>query len=137
MDSGSLARLTATAPPGTYYVRVRARNACGTSPASNEIVIVVAGCATPTAPVGLSAGVNGSAVTLNWQAPGGTVSGYRVEVGSTPGASNLAQLEPGNVTGLTATAPNGTYHVRVRALSGCGGGDGGRRTGVEPRRYLA
>jgi hypothetical protein len=122
IDSGSLARLTATAPPGTYYVRVRARNACGTSPASNEIVVVVGGCSTPTAPVGLSAGVNGSAVTLNWQAPGGTVTGYRVEVGSTPGASNLAQLEPGNVTGLTATAPNGTYHVRVRALSGCGAG---------------
>jgi hypothetical protein len=122
MESGSLARLTATAPPGTYYVRVRARNACGTSPASNEIVVVVAGCSTPTAPVGLSASVNGSAVTLTWQAPGGTVTGYRVEVGSTPGANNLAQFEPGNVTGLAATAPNGTYHVRVRALSGCGVG---------------
>jgi hypothetical protein len=30
-----------TAPPGTYYVRVRARNACGTSAPSNEQIIVV------------------------------------------------------------------------------------------------
>jgi hypothetical protein len=120
--SGSLSSLTATAPPGTYYVRVRARNACGTSSASNEIVIVVGGCSVPTTPAGLTASVNGSAVTLNWQPAGGTDTGYRVEVGSTPGANNLAQFEPGNVTGLTATAPNGTYHARVRAVSGCGAG---------------
>jgi len=29
------------APPGTYYVRVRATNACGTSAPSNEILVNV------------------------------------------------------------------------------------------------
>lgn len=33
--------LTIGAPPGTYYVRIRARNACGTSAVSNEQVIGV------------------------------------------------------------------------------------------------
>ena len=108
IDNGSLTRLTAAAPPGTYYVRVRARNACGTGPASNEIVVVVAGCSVPAAPAALTSSVNGSTVTLNWQPAGGSVTGYRVEAGSTPGAKNLAQFDVGNVTGLTATAPNGS-----------------------------
>jgi hypothetical protein len=33
--------ITATAAPGTYYVRVRARNLCGASLPSNEVVIAV------------------------------------------------------------------------------------------------
>jgi hypothetical protein len=33
--------LTVSAPPGTYYVRVRAFNACGAGPASAEVTVVV------------------------------------------------------------------------------------------------
>jgi glucose/arabinose dehydrogenase len=33
--------VTAVAPPGTFYVRLRARNACGASAPSNEMVITV------------------------------------------------------------------------------------------------
>src|SRR5262249_20265256 len=33
--------LTGSAPPGTYFVRVRARNVCGISPPSNEVVLTV------------------------------------------------------------------------------------------------
>ncbi len=29
------------APPGTYYVRAYARNACGTSPASQEVIVTI------------------------------------------------------------------------------------------------
>jgi hypothetical protein len=40
LDGGSRAFST-NAPPGTYYVRVRAANACGTSGPSSEIVVSV------------------------------------------------------------------------------------------------
>jgi hypothetical protein len=46
-DTGSSAlSLSATAPDGRYYVRMRGRNACGTGPASSEHVLDV-GTATP------------------------------------------------------------------------------------------
>ncbi len=38
---GSAATFQREAPAGTYYARVFARNACGTSAASNEIVVTV------------------------------------------------------------------------------------------------
>ncbi|MEW6321913.1 MAG: hypothetical protein AB1635_12620 [Acidobacteriota bacterium] len=38
---GSVTSVGTLAPPGTYFVRVRARNACGTSDASNELTITV------------------------------------------------------------------------------------------------
>jgi hypothetical protein len=38
---GPTLTLSAVAPPGTYFVRVSAQNAFGTSAASNEIVVVV------------------------------------------------------------------------------------------------
>jgi hypothetical protein len=31
--------LTAVAPPGTYYIRMRSHNGCGSSASSNEIVL--------------------------------------------------------------------------------------------------
>jgi hypothetical protein len=39
--SNAATTLSASAPPGQYYVRVRGRNGCGTSGVSNEILVVV------------------------------------------------------------------------------------------------
>jgi hypothetical protein len=39
--AGSLRVLVGDAPPGQYYVRIRAQNACGVSGASGEIEVVV------------------------------------------------------------------------------------------------
>jgi hypothetical protein len=51
--------LTVTAAPGVYYVRIRARNACGLSAASAEITITVTGGGSVT--IGfLNSGGNGS-----------------------------------------------------------------------------
>lgn len=120
LSTGSLPALNASAPPGTYYVRVRARNACGASAPSDEIVVVVAGCVAPGAPGTLVANVVGAAVTLTWGAAGGNPSGYVVEVGAAPGTTNIGQFNTGAATSFSANAPNGTYYVRVRAVSACG-----------------
>ena len=108
------------APPGTYFVRARARNVCGTSGASNEIVVSVGGCAPPAAPVNLRFTQAGSVVTLDWDATVGA-SDYIIEVGSAPGASNLL-VTPLMGAPVSASAPPGSYYVRIRARNGCGAG---------------
>jgi hypothetical protein len=36
---GTATSLATSVPPGTYFVRVRGVNACGTGPASNELIV--------------------------------------------------------------------------------------------------
>ena len=125
-DTGSpLPSLTATGVPGgTYFVRVRARNAGGTSAASNEIIVTIGGaCAgAPGAPTSLSSTVNGSSVSFAWQPPSGVcpVTSYVVEAGSAAGLSNLASVDTGSTAAAFAATGvgAGTYFVRVRAVNG-------------------
>jgi hypothetical protein len=113
--------LSATAPPGIYYVRVRARNAAGLGPASPEVVIDVTGGGAPGVPGMPTVTLSGQFVTLNWAAPvsGGPVIDYQLEAGSAPGASNIDILRTVAPT-LSATAPPGIYYVRVRGRNAAG-----------------
>jgi hypothetical protein len=81
--------LTATSvASGTYYVRVRARNASGTGAASDEIVVTVTGaCPLAGSPSELTSSVAGSDVTLTWQPPAGVwrPTAYVIEAGSATG----------------------------------------------------
>ena len=127
IDTGSIATslVAGGVPSGTYFIRVKAKNAAGTSAASNEVAVVVggppAGCTTaPSPPSGLVGAVSGNTVSLTWIGPAGIVSSYVLEAGSSSGASNLATLSLGAQTSVTAAAPSGTYFVRVRAQNACG-----------------
>lgn len=120
----SVTWLVVSAPPGTYFARVRAANACGVSPPSNEIVIVVTGAvAPPNAPTGLTATVAGRTVALTWTPPatGGTPAGYQLEAGYAPGAANAAVVRTLAPSLLVTNVPSATYYVRVRAFNAAGG----------------
>jgi hypothetical protein len=112
---------------GIYFVRVRAANAAGLGPPSNELAVAVSGgsvsaCTPPSAPGGLSFSVSGSTVTLLWNSSAGPITSYIVEAGSSTGLSNLANFDTASAaTTLTATGVGtGTYYVRVRGRNACG-----------------
>jgi hypothetical protein len=103
---------------GAYYIRVRATTAGGVSGPSNEVIFALD--ALPNAPVGLSASVSGSTVTLTWSPPAAAaVTAYIVEAGSAPGAADLANFSTNNpATSFTAFGVGpGTYFARVRAAN--------------------
>jgi hypothetical protein len=121
---GGASSLGTQAPPGTYFVRVRAVTTCGVSAPSNEVVLTVAGATAPGPPGTPVASVNGNIVTLSWAAPMGTsVEGYILEVGSSPvSPSDLLVQDVGATTHLVTPAPPGRYFVRVRARNAAGSG---------------
>ena len=131
-DIGPTPAYTATAvPPGTYYVRVRARAGNLVSVASNEIIVVVGAAGPPcgcgagiAAPTGLADMVNGSNVTLIWSYPAASTppGSFVIEAGSFSGGANLANFDTlSTAKGYFAPGVGpGTYFVRVRAKNACG-----------------
>jgi hypothetical protein len=82
-----------TFPAGTYFWEVTATTALGETTVSNEASAVIA--------------LNGSC-TLNWNAPAGTVTGYKVYRGTVAGAENtLVTTIVGNTTTFTDTNVGG------------------------------
>lgn len=104
-------------PPGQYYLRVHGVQGAVESGPSIEALVSVGGCSAPV-PTALTSVVQGAAVSLSWTPVSGA-TGYALEAGSSPGAANLLVLPVAGVS-FSATAPPGTYFVRVRALSACG-----------------
>jgi predicted phage tail protein len=115
-------------PNGVYYVAVRGVNADGSSERSNEVIISVpsggGGCTSaPNSPTNLSVSAVGNEVTVTWGAPVGgcAATSYVVQAGSAPGLSNVAVVNVGAATSLSASAPGGTYYIRVLGLNAYGG----------------
>ena len=62
--------MSTTAPPGTYFLRVKAANACGASAPSSEVFFTIGSSSTfPGSPEDVIATVSGSNVSLSWTAP--------------------------------------------------------------------
>ena len=128
---------TSTFPSVVYYVRVRVIHGGVPQAASNEDVVAArtlnsarvstdaagAQCTeAPGAPKQFQGSATGSSVRLAWQPGNGAApSGYMLQVGSAPGLQNL-MLVPfgGNHRGVTATAANGFYALRLSAVNACG-----------------
>ena len=109
--------------PGTYYLRVLAQGAGGTSAPSNETSVSVgAACTTPSAPV-LSGSRSGNVVTIAWSTPpGGPITGYTVVAGSAAGASDVFSGSVGLTNTVSAEVASGPYFIRVVANAACGSG---------------
>lgn len=124
-DTGSVTTsfTAAQVAPGTYYVRVRARNVVGFSAPANEVVVVVGGgpCASPNPPTGLTVNVSGNVVTLAWQGPtgGSAPTSYVLEVGPASGTSNLFNQDIGLTLTISGTVSSGTYFARLRSTNAC------------------
>ena len=120
---GNVTALAASAPPGVYYVRTRAQNACGTSAPSNEVVVTLgAPVQVPQPPTSLTATVAGRNVTVQWIPPtsGGLPSRYQLEAGYGPGLANAAVIPTVVPIVGAANVPPATYYIRVRSLNSAG-----------------
>lgn len=130
LDVGGQRTILTVGPvmPGTYYVRLRARNhQWVVSEPSNEITVRIgdeaghgtATCTDPLPPAQVTSAVTGSRIAVSWTASPSAIS-YHIDVGSTPGASDLYSANVGNATAVEAAASRGIYFIRVRARSHCG-----------------
>ncbi|MEZ5286338.1 MAG: PQQ-binding-like beta-propeller repeat protein [Vicinamibacterales bacterium] len=119
---GDTPSLSVTAPPGSYYVRVRGVNGCGTGPASPDVRLTVGAGASLPAPAGLDVEVAGSTVTVRWDPVAGAI-GYQLEAGTRPGLADATVVTTTNpVVGPVVPAARVTYYVRVRAIGPAGAG---------------
>ena len=122
---GTQTSIGGTVPGGTFFARVTATNACGTSGPSGEVFFTIgAPDPLPAAPTNLAVTVSGSTVSLTWTAPAGAVTGYVLEGGSGLGLANFGTLRTGPATSITLPfgIPSGTHYVRVRAITSAGSG---------------
>jgi hypothetical protein len=123
-ESAKLSDLIRWSGPISATIRVHASNAAGTGPASNEVTLTTGPgvCTIPETPLGLVAGVSAGTVSLAWNAPvsGAIPTGYRLDVGSAPGTSNIGSFPLPASTSLAAPAPSGTYFIRLLATNQCG-----------------
>jgi hypothetical protein len=109
-------------PPGTYLVAIRGRAGGVVGPLSSPITVTMggpsAGCSI-TAP-SVTTSTSGSVVTASWGAVAGAI-GYRLQLGTAPGATQVSGDVPATQTSYSASIPaTGTFYLRVMTANVCG-----------------
>lgn len=91
----------------------------GTGGTGRVLKIVATPGDPPEPPPSLTHQVDGSTVSLAWQPSptGGSVQGYRIEVGSRSGLVDLLAMDTTLTSFVAQGVPNGRYFVRVRAYN--------------------
>jgi hypothetical protein len=123
LASGSTSFAVGGVPPGTYYARIVAQGPGGASPASNEVVLTVAGATPPGVPTLHAPSVSAGVVTLSWSpGPGAAPTSYVLTAAVTPSGAPIATVP---LTGSSVSfggVPRGTYYLRLTAVNAAGAG---------------
>ena len=120
INVGNVPSVSGGLPRGHYFARVRAANASGVSPFSNETSFWIG--KRVVSPTNLSVSWSGSTATFRWTQPSADASdaeapnAYVLEAGSNPGNTSIT-VPVGNTTTFSVPVPAGTYYVRVRGLN--------------------
>jgi hypothetical protein len=117
---GNVLTFGATAPNGRYYVRVRAYNRAGSSPPSNEVVVVPDGTACAGDISATLAWNTPTDLDLHVIEPNGTHVYYSRKTGTTArlDRDNTSGYGPENICVAAGTALAGFYEFFVVAYSG-------------------
>lgn len=119
---GNTTQLSAAAPPGTYYVRVRGVNASGIGAPSKEVTLTIGGVGggAPGQPTITSAVASGGTLNVAWSpSAGASATSHRLDFFS--GGSLVASVNAGATTSVAMPIPpgtQGTFDVRVTAVNG-------------------
>lgn len=107
-------------PPGTYYVRVLAQNAGGTSAPTNEAPLTIVGPSAPAAPTLNPPTVTGNTVGLSWSPGGGGAPTSYVLTALTSSGVVLGSAPLAGASASFPGVPSGSYLLRLVAVNGVG-----------------
>ncbi len=120
LNSSNTSTVVGAVPSGLYYVRVRARNALGTSLPSPDTLVTVGPCSAPGVPTNFAYTTADNLVTLTWTPPAtGVTQGYWLYAGLAPGQSSALVTALGATPSFSGPASFGTYFVRIAARNTC------------------